>query len=74
MTICSPFRVTKMGATPLSDEERSEILKSRELEEKKYRSEAHREFDCFTSGHIKLYKRTIRKAQEVFEYVQCVCN
>ena len=63
-----------MGATPLSDEERSEILKSREPEEKKYRSEAHREFDCFVSGQITLYKRTIRKAQEVFEYVQYVCN
>jgi hypothetical protein len=48
----------------LSAEERDTILKSRDAEDKERRSEDGIDFNCFSTGHNVLYKRTQRQAQE----------
>ena len=63
--VCVCCRTTKLGGSPLSDEERQSVLAAWQVEEQAYQSSHSRDFEGLTSGTRAVHKRIVRTVGEV---------
>ena len=63
--VCVCSRTTKLGGSPLSDEERQSVLAARQVEEQAHQSALGCDLEGFACGTRTMFKRIVRRVGEV---------